>query len=378
MTDMAIRSSVAGGDSGDGEGPWNDSIEGALVCVDVRQETHDVKTFRLRPPFPRRYRFQPGQCLTLTVTIDAREVQRCYTIASSPLRPSELEITVKRTPGGVVSSWLHDRVRPGDTLSVTGPMGRFSTAEHPAGRYLFLSAGSGITPLMSMTRAIHERGTGLGHGVAGQEADVVFVHCARSPADIIFRDELRRIAARDPQIRVVAVCEDAPGERWTGLRGRLTRPMLESVVPDLVAREVFTCGPPPFMEAARTILAEVGVDPGRTHEETFVFPGAAAGQGAGAETSTNGAAAPTYSVELACRGRTIECDAGTPILQAAARAGVTLPSSCGEGVCGTCKTTMLAGSVDMDHAGGIRPREIAQNKILLCCSTPLEDLVLEA
>lgn len=66
------------------------------------------------------------------------------------------------------------------------------------------------------------------------------------------------------------------------------------------------------------------------------------------------------------------------MLEAAARAGLSLPSSCGEGVCGTCKTTMLSGSVDMDHAGGIRPREIAENMVLLCCSSPLADLVLDA
>jgi len=74
----------------------------------------------------------------------------------------------------------------------------------------------------------------------------------------------------------------------------------------------------------------------------------------------------------------VVCDARTTVLQAAAQAGLTLPASCGEGVCGTCKTTLLSGSVDMVHGGGIRPREIARQQVLLCCSRPLEDLVIDA
>ena len=84
-----------------------------------------------------------------------------------------------------------------------------------------------------------------------------------------------------------------------------------------------------------------------------------------------------YSVELRRSARTISCDAGTSILSAAALAGLTLPSSCGEGVCGTCKSTLISGNVEMNHGGGIRKREIEQNKILPCCSTPTTDIVVD-
>lgn len=340
-----------------------------LICVGVVQETHDVKSFRLRSPNRRRHSFLPGQHLTATVDVQGQRVQRCYTVASSPLRSDELTITVKRVPGGPASSWLHDSFRPGDTLAVAGPMGRFTTAAHPAEKYLFLSAGSGITPLMSMTRTID---------ALAASTDVLFVHCARTPADIIFRHELRALAARNRRIRVVAVCEDdAPEERWNGLRGRLTAPGLQSIAPDLAGREIFTCGPTPYMKAVRAILAETGADPARCHEESFTFPGVSA-VGAGALAGETMSTASTHRVELTRSGRTIECDSDTTILLAASRAGLTLPSSCGEGLCGTCKSTMLDGSVTMNHAGGIRPREIAQNKILLCCSTPRENLVIDA
>lgn len=341
---------------------WRDDLDDTLVCVEVADVTHDVRSFVLRPAEPAAYRFQPGQHLTLTVEMDGQAVSRCYTIASSPSRPDELTITVKRVPGGRVSNWLHDHFRPGDPVVVDGPLGRFSTAHHPAERYLFLSAGSGITPVMSMLRTIHD---------ARAPVDVVFVHHARTPADIIFRDELRVIEAEHPGVRVVVVCEDdAERERWTGPRGRVTLPMLLDVAPDLIDREVFTCGPAPYMEAVRGLLAQAGADPDRCHEESFDLT-----TGAAPVTTSTG---PTYTVELRRSGRTVECGEDTTLLAAAAQAGLSLPSSCQEGMCGTCKTTVLSGRVEMNHAGGIRPREIAQDKILLCCSTPCEDLVLDA
>jgi glycine betaine catabolism B len=226
---------------------------------------------------------------------------------------------------------------------------------------------------MSMTRTTHQR---------GDEADVVFVHSARTPDDIVFRAELEEMAATNPRIRVVAVCEeDSATQRWTGRRGRLTLPMLRSIAPDLTDREVFTCGPPAYMDSVRAMLDEVGAAPERRHEESFILAGSADSPAGDRTGATVVRALPTeagFSVELRRSGCTITCEPGSTVLDAAERAGLSLPSSCGEGVCGTCKTTMLSGSVDMDHGGGIRPREIAENKVLLCCSSPRADLVLDA
>lgn len=357
---------------------WHDDIDEELVCTEVTQVTHDVKSFVLQPAYPGLFRFQPGQYLTLTVTVDGQQLNRCYTIASSPSSPDSVTITVKRSPGGPVSNWLHDTLRPGDTVPVTGPLGAFSIDQHARGKYLFLSAGSGITPLMSMTRAIRDR---------GQDADVVFVHHARTPADIVFRDELAEIADSSPGIRVVTVCtRDSADDGWTGLRGRLTLSMLHAIAPDLTDREVFSCGPRPYLEAVRAILVDARVDDRRRHEESFTFPGTVPPPPAASDRQLPpdaGDLCPPkivqgFSVEFSRSGRTVTCDGATTLLAAAASSGLGLPSSCGEGVCGTCKATMLSGSVEMDHAGGIRPREIAQNKILLCCSTPSEDLVIDA
>lgn len=345
--------------------PLEAEIDGVCVCREVEQVTHDVKSFVLEPPQRGRLGFEPGQYLTVSVDIGGRRLSRCYSIASPPTRPDRLTITVKRVPGGPVSGWLHDHLVPGGRLEVSGPYGSFVAPRHPAPRLLHLSAGSGITPLMSMARTLVDRGT---------EADVVFVHHARTPADIIFRDELEAMGAAHPGIRVVIVCEeDAPYERWAGRRGRITQALLDEVAPDLADREVFVCGPPPYREAARLVLG-AGADAARVHEESYDLGAPASPVPPGGATGT----LPTHLVELRRSGSRFECGAGTTILEAATRAGVTLPSSCHEGVCGTCKTTLLSGAVDMHHAGGIRPREIERQQILLCCSTPTGPLVLDA
>jgi ferredoxin-NADP reductase len=346
---------------------WREEIDEPLVCVDIRHETHDVMTFTLRADEPTMLRFDPGQYLTLTAEIQGEILSRCYTIASAPTRPDSLSITVKRVPGGPFSNWLHDHVETGTRLRVTGPHGRFSTAQHPARKYLFLSAGSGITPLMSMARTAAD---------LASPGDITFVHSARTPADIIFRAELSHLQAGREWFRVVAVCEqDSDVESWHGPRGRLSLEHLSEAVPDLTEREVFTCGPAPYMDAVRRLLTQAGVDPSRCHEESFDLTNAAADGGAvppSAQPETG-----AHSIELRRSARTISCDAGTSILTAAALAGVTLPSSCGEGVCGTCKSTLVSGDVEMNHGGGIRKREIEQNKILLCCSTPTTDIVVD-
>lgn len=339
-------------------------VDGQLICRAVLPVTHDVKTFVFSAPSPRLFSFRPGQYLTVTTPAGSR----CYTISSPPTRPHLLAITVKRSPGGAVSNWLHDKLTLGKQISAEGPYGKFSCVAHPARSYLFLSAGSGITPLMSMTRTLFDLAS-----VAG----VTFVHSARTPADVIFERELTAMAAVSPRLRLAFVCEDAPGD-WHGYRGRLSRGMLHSIAPDLPSHEVFACGPDGYMKSVRAMLGEAEFNLGRYHEESFTFEKLASASGAAAAPVAGPAPAAAFSVKFTRSGRTVPCEPGTFILDAALRAGLTLPSSCGMGMCGTCKSTLVSGSVDMSHNGGIRPREIAAHKILLCCSKPLEDLVIDA
>lgn len=356
--------------------PWTSDAEETLVCCQVRQETHDVKSFFFMSKEGRTFSFEPGQFITLELEIDGETINRCYTISSAPTRPHTLSITVKRVPGGKVSNWLHENLRAGDAIRVLGPAGEFTCARHAAGKYLFLSAGSGITPLMSMSRSHHE---------LGEDRDIVFVHSARTPDDIIFARELDLIAANQQRFRTSFVCERL-GQRtaWPGITGFLTLPLLRLIAPDFMEREIFTCGPAPYMKAVRDMLEEAGFERARYHEESFSFDAlpaaeqAAASEGASVPVEGAEAAGATkFSVTFAKTHRDIECGAHEHVLDAAKRAGLRLPSSCTQGMCGTCKVKLVAGQVDMRHNGGIRQREIDQGMVLLCCSKPLSDLVID-
>ncbi|MFK0155993.1 flavin reductase family protein [Streptomyces sp. NPDC090493] len=154
--------------------------------------------------------------------------------------------------------------------------------------------------------------------------------------------------------------------------------MLRQIAPDFRQREIFTCGPAGYMAAVRHMPATAGFAMDRHHEESFTFDAPPAAEAVAVPDTGDTAEGRVFTVEFTRSRRTLTCDADTTLLAAATRAGLSLPASCAQGMCGTCRTTLLAGSVDMRHNGGIRPREIARNKILLCCSRPRENLVVEA
>ncbi|MGI4861215.1 MAG: 2Fe-2S iron-sulfur cluster-binding protein [Janthinobacterium lividum] len=397
--------------------PWDSGIDDVLICTHVQHETPDVKTFIFRALEKRSFVFEPGQFITVELEIDGEPVNRCYTISSSPTRPHSLAITVKRVPGGLVSNWLHDQLAAGGAIRALGPAGAFTCARHPANKFLFLSAGSGITPLMSMSRAHHD---------LGEDRDIVFVHSARTPDDIVFERELALIAAHHARFRTSFICERR-GARpdWHGVTGYLSLPLLQLIAPDYLEREIFVCGPAPYMSAVRNLLAEGGFDRRHYHEESFSFdtilevasqlaiahvadalaaPAAAAellqatptrfeqgrepARGFGPATAALPvrdaapadlavAVATGFKVDFAKSRREVDCAGDQTVLDAARKAGLRMPSSCAQGMCGTCKVKVISGEVDMKHAGGIRQREIDQGMVLLCCSKPKTDLVID-
>ncbi len=355
---------------------WDGAHDDTLICRQVRPETADVKTFVFSTAAPRLMRHAPGQFITLELDIEGKTINRCYTLSSSPTRPDTVAITVKRVPGGLASNWLHDNLQAGDSVRMLGPAGEFSCfmpAPQPLRKYLFLSAGSGITPLMSMSRALHD---------LALDADIAFVHSARTPDDIIFADELALMARNQARFRLGFVCErrgDQPA--WAGFTGFLNQSVLHNVVPDFLDREIYTCGPAPYMAAVRSLLQQAGFDMARYHEESFSFETLMVATLV--ETLADIAAEgilvqrTSHAVHFTKTGDVVICDATQTILAAARAAGMRLPVSCTKGMCGTCKTKMLSGQVEMKHAGGIRQREIDQGWILPCCSKPLSEVTLE-
>lgn len=347
---------------------WSSGEPKSLICCDVRDETHDVKTFTFQCGDFQVLAFEPGQFITIAPSINGQAISRCYTLSSSPARPFTFSITVKRVPGGLVSNWLHENLQAGERLTAYGPAGTFTSTCSDARKLLYLSAGSGVTPLMSMTRASCD---------LAADVDITFVHSARSPVDIVFRKELQLLASFKPGLHVLSVCETIETEpEWIGPVGRLTLEILLQSVPDFLEREVFTCGPKGYMDAVQALLAGAGFNMEHYHQESFDL-------GDPSSPVVVPVAAPSmvptdaFTVTLAKSGRTFQMSHDETILAAAKRAGAVVPSSCSQGICGTCKTAVLEGSVDMNANGGIRQREIDKGFRLLCCSRPTSDLVID-
>ncbi|EAR51375.1 possible dioxygenase reductase subunit [Oceanicola granulosus HTCC2516] len=344
---------------------WDDTE--ALECVSRLPEAPEVVTFTFQSPSGALFRFKPGQFVTLELPVPGGPLMRTYTISSSPSRPTSLTITVKAQAGSLGTRWMLDHLRPGMRLKAAGPGGGFSHLNHPAEKYLFISAGSGITPLMSMTTWMYD---------AGREPDLVFINCARRPSGIIFRERLEHMASRMPGIELAWVVSDTDRYHpWSGYRGRLNQLLLGLAAPDYLDREVFCCGPEPFMTSVREALAGLGYDMDRYHQESFHAPVGATGAVPDDVTLDEAAKA---QVEFAASGVTVECAETETLLGAARSAGLFIPSGCTFGVCGTCKVRKTEGQVHMVHNGGITDDDIAAGYILACCSNPIGRVTLEA
>jgi len=344
---------------------WNQDVDNELVCVDIHQETHDVRTFTFVADGGKHIAFSAGQYFAFDFEFGGDVETRCYSISSSPMRTNAVSITVKRDGDGRISNWLHDNLAPGKRLRASGPLGQFIRPPAANGKYLLLSGGSGITPVMSMAREMAD---------ASAPVDVVFLHAARTPADLVFRDELATIAKRLKGFRLYFLPEHLGGEpSWWGVSGRISRELFQLVVPDICDRTILCCGPAAFMAAARRISNELRVPAEHYIEERFdavVIEEAPLPPVQAADDET-------FTVEFAKQNRSIEVRPDQTVLSCAKKSGIKIPSSCSSGLCGTCKSRLTSGVVDMKHSGGIRQREIDAGFFLPCCSRPLSDLVID-
>ncbi|MCA6109274.1 FAD-binding oxidoreductase [Bradyrhizobium cenepequi] len=347
---------------------WSGGVT-SLKVVDIIEETADAKTFRLVGEKPLLFSYRPGQFVTLLLTIDGEYIERSYSISSSPSRPHVLELTVKRVPGGRVSNWLCDHVMLGGRLTIKGPAGKFSCFDCPASKMLFIGAGSGITPMMSMSRWIVDTTADL---------DVKFLASFKSPADIIFRKELELISARHACFRVAVTLTSArPGrtESWTGLTGRFDKSMIHALVPDLDQRHVFLCGPEPFAAEVRRILQELGFDQAKLHSESF-----GSGRVAGGGTRVPKPLAlsePRHRVHFIKSDRTVETDETVTLLELAEAHGIEMDYACRTGSCAECEVSFTGALSEKPEFEKDRRRK--ENGIAFaCCSVALSDLEVEA
>lgn len=349
-------------------------------CCRIIEETPDAKTFCFVAEPPVLFNYKPGQFVNLAIEIDGKPVFRSYSISSSPTRPHHLSLTIKRVPApsnqldippGLVSNWVHDQLKVGDRVQlVGGALGHFTCLPNLSPKLLLISAGSGITPMMSMSRWIQD---------TLADCDVVFLHSARTPEDIIFRAELETIAAQLPNFRLAVTLTQQPLKHaWMGLTGRISSSLLHLVAPDLLERSVYVCGPEGFMEGMRSLLETMKFPMQNYQEESFgrskkTKPAsreaastswrtdsetAIAHNGNGHQTKhlTITKPAPTQPapanaapmVHFMKAERHLPVDDSTSLLELAEQEGIQIRHACRVGACGACKVRVHQGKVRYD------------------------------
>jgi ferredoxin-NADP reductase len=356
------KAPVAGARSGATAGTMQASVGSVLAAASspggplilrlasITRQTPDSKTLRFIVPTDRQLNARPGQFLTFSFLFDGKKVVRSYSICSSPARSGYVEITPKRVSEGCVSVFLNDRATVGMTVEANGPFGHFHFDPGKCRNIVLLAAGSGITPMMAMLRYIDD---------LCLETTVTLLYCVRTSADIIFHRELKDLQARLKNFQYHLLLSQ-PHTAWPSRRGHISREFIEDTIKEPASLEFFLCGPPPFMEASRSILTGLGVKPERIRQESF---GSSVPKSA---QSHSVAADPGVLVEFVRSGKTSNVRGGQTLLEVAEEHGIGIPSSCRQGQCGTCKTKLLEGNVRMDAEEGLDPDSRSQGFVLTC------------
>jgi stearoyl-CoA 9-desaturase NADPH oxidoreductase len=307
---------------------------------EVRPETAQASTVLIKPGY-RWPGHKPGQYVRIGIDIEGVRHWRAYSLTSDPYREDGLiSITPKRVDDGKVSPYLVAGARPGTIVSLSKIEGEFVLADPVSPRLLFISAGSGITPIMSMLRHLDH---------AGEMPDVVALHSARELEQVIFGDDLRGLAANHERFRL--------HEQLTRKHGRMGPQDLDGLCPDWREREAYISGPGEMLDAFSERWDEAG-DSDRLHMERFQ-PKLGLGRSGEGEGGT---------IKFCVSGRETESDGSVPILVAGEEAGLDLPYGCREGICHTCVGELRSGKVRDLRSGKVYGQE--GEVIRVCISAP--------
>lgn len=342
---------------------------GKLRVCRTFEETPGVKTFRLAAehdvalPFT----YYPGQFVTLALEIEGKKVRRSYTIASTPTQLHYCALTIKREEQGLVSRFLHDEIKEGDLLEVSGPNGKFTFTGEEAESIVLIGGGVGITPMMGVIRYLTDIGW---HG------DIFLLYCCRTTVDFMFREELEQLQERHANLHVFATMTRAAGTVWMGLKGRFTAPLLEHLVPDLTQRRIHVCGPPAMMSAVVEMLESLKVPKELIKTEAF---------GPAKKSKTKPSKSPKKeskivhpTVAFKNSGKSGPISPEQTILDVADEVGVDIDNSCRSGQCGLCKVKLLSGKVEMESEDSLAPEEKESGLILACQAKAIENIEVEA
>jgi ferredoxin-NADP reductase len=312
--------------------------------VRIVDETATTKTFVLQPN-ALWAGAQAGQFVRVQLEINGRRVERAYSL-SSRTGARRIAFTVKRQDPGLVSNHLHTEVKVGDVLTISQALGEFVLPDTLPAKLLLLSAGSGITPVMSMLRDLKAR---------NYQGNVVFLHVCRAPDDLIFATQLQALAAEFAGLRLVL--------HYDASAGLFSPQVLAQQVPDLGERSTWMCGPAGFMDAISAYWETQGMD-SSLFSERFV----------GAPVLPSTAPGTPVAVSFANSGTTFTTQGTDPLLVQAERAGLTPKHGCRIGICRSCQCVKASGTVENLQTGDVSsaPNEL----IRLCISTARSDVAL--
>jgi ring-1,2-phenylacetyl-CoA epoxidase subunit PaaE len=345
-----------------------------LRVREIQPDTDEafVVSFEVPPELKDSFRFTQGQYLTLRAVVDGQDLRRSYSICAGVDDP-HLRVGVRRVPGGVFSQWVAKQLKPGDTLEVMPPQGRFHVPLDPqAGRhYLGIAGGSGITPILSIMKTVLAR---------EPKSRFTLIYSNRRPSTTMFKEEIEDLKNRyltRLSLHHVFTQEHVDAPLYAG---RLNRAKLgeffATVIDPQQIDHAFVCGPYQMNDEVEAALRDAGVQPERIHVERFgapLPPAEAMKHEARPEDADNA------RIEIVRDGfrREIVFRKNDPsILDAAAAAGMDVPYSCKSGVCSTCRAKVLQGQVRMDRNFALEKAEVEAGFVLTCQSHPLTDKVV--
>ena len=346
----------------------------ALKIKEVRRETDECVTVAFEVPesLKPEYRFTQGQHLTLKTELGGEEVRRSYSICASPY-DGVLRVVIKKLEGGRFSTFANEKLRAGDTLDVMTPMGRFFTELNPANekQYVAFAAGSGITPVLSIMKAVLQR---------EPKSEFTLFYGNRRADTIIFHEEIEGL--KNEYMGRLSVHHVLSRElQGSGLfSGRIDAEKCSAFCDKLIdpeeVDEYFLCGPEAMIHDIRDTLTALGVDKSKIHFELFI-----AGLNGKAQKKKEKEKAQSVEahIRITLDGNSFEfplTSGKDTILEAAQKAGAALPFACKGGVCCTCRAKLMEGEVEMDVNYALEPEEVAAGYILTCQSHPKTERVV--
>ena len=350
----------------------------SLTVAAVEPETDQAikVSFSVPQDLENIFKYHQGQYLTLQAKVNGEPLRRSYSICSG-INDESMQVAIKRVEGGLFSNFANDSLKPGVTLEVMPPQGSFYTQLDPAQarNYLFISAGSGITPVVSNVKSILEQ---------EPKSRVTLLFGNQRTSTIMFRETLsflkNRYMDRFHWVNILSR-EDQGADVLNGrLNNRKGAELNRQLIKLGSYDEYFICGPESMISEVSRGLRGVGVDEAHIHYELF----AASAEDARAVVEKHHARAKAYAGKLSQvtvimdgRGSQFGLSAdGENVLDAGLNQGLDLPYSCKGGVCSTCKAKLIEGRVDMDITHGLEPGEIEQGFILTCQAHPISDKVV--